>query len=39
MNSLTHILVPTDFSGPSRHAVERAARLRASMARACTCCT
>ena len=26
-NSLTHILVPTDFSGPSRHAVERAARL------------
>ncbi len=27
MNSLTHILAPTDFSGPSRHAVERAARL------------
>lgn len=27
MNSLTHILAPTDFSGPSRHAAERAARL------------
>lgn len=27
MNSLTTILAPTDFSGPSRHAVERAARL------------
>jgi nucleotide-binding universal stress UspA family protein len=27
MNSLSHIVAPTDFSGPSRHAVERAARL------------
>jgi nucleotide-binding universal stress UspA family protein len=27
MNRLTQILAPTDFSGPSRHAVERAARL------------
>lgn len=27
MNTLTRILAPTDFSGPSRHAVERAARL------------
>jgi len=27
MQALTTILAPTDFSGPSRHAVERAARL------------
>lgn len=27
MNTLSHIVAPTDFSGPSRHAVERAARL------------
>lgn len=27
MDRLTHILAPTDFSAPARHAVERAARL------------
>lgn len=27
MNTLSHIIAPTDFSGPSRHAVECAARL------------
>lgn len=27
MNRRSHIIAPTDFSGPSRHAVERAARL------------